>query len=542
MTNHLIDLVTSSDPASSCHRRQVYVVVGFRRVFSLGASGLGQIVRGGSEERRADTRVESRRGWLCPILSHTFLEKFIKNVDAADRGQRQSNFRLAPSLSFLQRAMAEPYLSEPYLSPRPASRPEDQDGYAAHRRKRTNSRSRQSAQGSTGWRHEEQPPLPSQNFPDTGGHEAALEGEEYLPPMTGPSSRRRQRHDSFESWGSSVMPALLPHKSSSAQEQRHSSHGRGASSQERAVKSPETEGAQGLLSPPGNAGIEGWLRSQAPAGTTLDDGHAHVRSHASQSFASFAPAGRLRKMGSDAGSVGGDGSIGGWSQGKMSSSGARKYRLDKKSSMPRSIKGDQRATPLWEGDENDGQAAPVNSLEQWRASSAVPPDPNDLATKEPTIRRRKYSNADRSEASGRIRLGTGSVTAPSVAGSAFPNSVSQQSLRRNVTGLISGSSNGEASKRADATPLRTAVRGLTKEGVPANTVVLAAAGLALFMSWTLAGLGDSGQLKHGWQELRYWSAATANLPPADWYSHDLGKYNLDKPPLMGWLSWAIGRM
>lgn len=461
--------------------------------------------------------------------------------------------------------MADPYL-EQYASSAVRDRSggaddDDDRSYAAQRRRRANSQGRHSRRGSrelfpTG---EPVPPMPTM-FPSTSNLPAI---EDEPPSMAAPhaSSRRRRRHDSVESWGSSVMPAALPHRGSS--NQMHSSYLQQQSQPQNLgrsnwrdplLKKSEADDLRrdNYVPPSSAAGMESWLRSSQGLGQPQRSSHTTT-------YNSLAPAGRFRRMGSDAGSAAGEGSIGGRSQGRLSSvgggkGGTRRYRTDVAAGVTRS----RANMPLWEGDvvEVDeagvdgsrmpegaiaatGQAQDVDgmsateSLLRWRTSSALPSNVPISGQRGGHRRRseslRQYDN--------------GSIASASVVGrGGVPRS--PQSVRSIRTGGIDGPSGSRPvlARQRDSTPLRTIVRGLMKEGVSASTVILGGCVFAIFTHWFLAAVAAAGHSRRGWETLRHWMALTGDLPLAEWYTFDLDHVVLDRPPLMAWSAWASGRM
>lgn len=124
----------------------------------------------------------------------------------------------------------------------------------------------------------------------------------------------------------------------------------------------------------------------------------------------------------------------------------------------------------------------------------------------------------------------GSTRAPSLAGSALAA----------MRGPLSGSAS--LSPRPDSTPLRTFVRGMMKEGLSSSTIIGMGLIAGLLVKWTIAAGGWSGATRVGWDRLRHWMALTTNVPPEEWYSHDVDHLLLERPPLMAWYSKLCGSM
>lgn len=374
----------------------------------------------------------------------------------------------------------------------------------------------------------ERPHFPQQSNED--------EVEGYLPPMNGPSRKHRQRLDSVDSWGSSVMPAALPvrqaaggyasHRSSKAAAARH--------------QHEQQQAQQGA--PSRSSGLEKWLN------TTNRLTVPHLDRGAG-GYQSFAPSGRVRRVDSDAASAA-EGSIGAWSTG-VRSTGGRRHR--NKSSVGRDSSQARTRPPLWEAigeggqdaaqDEEKAEGSTLDSLLQWRQSSAIPPLPHDASqSKQSTPHRRKRASS--------------SVRAGSVTESVLPASFSRQSLRKKdqanapplppiykpTTAELAHADAALLSRPSD-TPLRTFVRGMMKEGLSARTIVILVLATSVISKWAIgAGGGWSGQTRVGWETARHWMSATLNLPIEEWYTFDVDHHVLTRPPMTAWWFLFQGKL
>lgn len=332
--------------------------------------------------------------------------------------------------------------------------------------------------------------------------------------MTGPSSSCRQRYDSQESWGSSVMPAPLSFKSLCHLSQpQHVS--RQNLTHESRVYLPTRDRAGDLSSPP-SSGLEGWLRSQAGQRDGIEDPATGSRAHppTRDTFASFAPVGYFDRLGSDAGSEAGEGGIGGRSLDKLGSASSRRNCSEMADISSKAIKNAREVSLMWEGDERPIQSGTGN-LERWRAFSAIPPQHSD----------------------------SGLATRPLVSGG-FSNSLYRQSLGGYQPAYSSQPLSGikEVAERPGRTPIRTVIRSLMKEGAPAGTIIIVDMCITTFIQWSIATLAGSRTKKHGWEQLRHWIALVSSRPARDWYTSQSAGHVLSQPPMMGWWCWTCSHM
>ncbi|CAO1637556.1 unnamed protein product [Sympodiomycopsis kandeliae] len=397
------------------------------------------------------------------------------------------------------------------------------------------------------------------------------EVEGYLPPMNGPSRRHRQRYDSVDSWGSSVMPAALPVRQAAG---GYASH--------RSSKARQRNEQQQQHNDSRPAGTEGWVEATSRLAVPQTDpmvGSSSNRFYAGppspqrphSNFQSFAPSGRLRRVDSDAASAA-EGSLGGWSTGVLSA-GGRKYQKhpSNKGSLSKDPTRARSKTPIWEDGpghnkhqrstsngsdvfQESNATSPLDSVLQWRQSSAIPPgsSPPDHSIGRPEnaakndLRSRKKSSRQRPSSSGGR---PGSVTE-----SVLPASFSRQSLRNKdlldapplpnfKSSIQAGLAAAVSTPRPTATPVRTFVRGMMKEGLSARAVVALGLVLSVISKWALgAGGGWSGDTRVGWDTLRHWMALTTNLPFEEWYTFDVDHHLLTRPPLAAWWLFLQGKL
>lgn len=289
-------------------------------------------------------------------------------------------------------------------------------------------------------------------------------------------------------------------------QQHHSSKARSSS---RTQRQREREGEGNLLSPTSGGGLESWLRSQGSAG--VGAGAEPAQGYTS----SFAPQGRVRRMGSEAGSAAGEGSVGGWSQGTTSRRNHHNSKY-KREERVRSASSRGALQEVYEGPDD----TPQDNLQRWLTSSALP------------------SHAPPSASTTRHR-------APSNAGSGLPSSISRHSIRAALPRDTASAQQHSPTQPVAAaaltspTPLRSLVRGLMKENVPATSIVLIALALNSFLQYLIA---RSSAGTAGWETLRHWMSLTTNVPSDEWYAYDLDHRLLDRPPLAAGWAYAAGRL
>lgn len=410
------------------------------------------------------------------------------------------------------------------------------DNSTTHRHR---SHSRRTSDGFGGSVSREQTPAVA-DFPQQSNED---EVEGYLPPMNGPSRRPRQRFDSVGSWGSSVMPAALPVRKTEGGYASHRSHKAARQQQQQQDQAAAENHIRHTTSQ--STGLENWLSTTSRLTVPQNEHPSAYRlaappspQHSHHQFQSFAPSGRVRRLDSDAASAA-EGSVGGWSTGIRSTGGRR----HKKGSIGRDVKQGRSRPPLWEGDaavlherreDEPPSGADLNSVLQWRQSSAIPPEGSQ---------RRQHSTEERlSNAPSRRRhAATGSTRAGSVTESVLPASMSLQSIRRrdqvSVPPIPSVTRTSTDQKPSD-TPLRTFVRGMMKEGLSARTIVGLALAMSVLSKWALgAGGGWTGQARIGWDTVRHWMALTLHLPVEEWYTFDVDHELLTRPPMTAW--WSL---
>ena len=424
------------------------------------------------------------------------------------------------------------------------------------------------------------------------------EDDEALGLLIGSSSRRRRtRKNSQSSYGSSVLPAGLPltnnrYLDPPRQYQRASSHRKHPHTSSTLPSLPVSQAP--ISQRPSAPEIEGWLRTsiagEANQHQSLDSLAQGQQILPSTSFQSFAPSGRIRKVGSglafsEAGSTRdrqGPGSTSGLSAGIMSAGAGREDRKYRRKPSTSTREGSgysllEDAHPAARAAKEFGIEAvsrEVDSIEQWRAkSSAVSSPPDTLSvplsasqqqglnqfSSVPRQRKKSAMSPDGPEAG--LSQALRSQSTKSLSGKADGSVVSKSrkrsssrapSVAPSVTQSIFSTRTNPAladllaisgHNSQEDTPIRRYVRWMTHEGMRAYVVPLVLLAV-VFVKCSVGLAGFSGRgtppMFGDFEAQRHWIEITTALPTSQWYFYDLQYWGLDYPPLTAWFSLACG--